>query len=694
VSGRVYQTAIEIGAKISKAFKGDAKNAADAIKNLAETTKKLQAAEKSAGAFRKLDDQLKRSKARYDIASESLRRLKDAEKAAGEVTKESTAWRKAGERELASASREFDRATKAAEKHAEVLREAGVDTRKIADEEFRLARALAATQQKHETLKRYETARERLFGARKEKTPLVQKAGEQVRGIANNVLFLGTAATGAGAIMAGLALKTLKAADEIGDTADKLKIGSTALQELRYGAQQSGAEVGALDKAIAKMAVNIGAHKLAKGKNKDGLTSVGGFQMFAPPSNDNAAAADPFKQIGLKAKELAKLKPDEQLKQIADGLAKLKTHAEKAAAAQAIFGKGAGEVLPFLEEGSAGIDKLSKAAHKYGGVLSEETVRAADEADKAMRDAEMAVGGLTATLGGALLPTITKTFKEFSVWVSSNREQIKKWAESVAKWIETKGLPAIKSIAAEVQSFAGKVISLVQGAAKLTGGFSNLAFIVAGLRLAPLALTMGKIGVETYKAAAALFRYAAASQAAKAAGMGGGGAPAVAGKAMGLAATASMLIGAATIGYAIGTALDQYFGLSDKLSSGFGKLTGQKEKLQAIEDAGASLNKTQLLRKSSDQRFAKFANKALISSYEKSGLSPEEAAYAAEHGGALPPKLRTGGGGGRVHVAPVINIHPKASRDDVAKGMDHAKQKTLEEFDRREAHRKRVSFGQ
>jgi hypothetical protein len=692
---RIYETAIRIGAAITKSFAGDAKNAADAIKKVSEATKQLKAAEKAAASFKKLDDEVSRAKAKYDTASAALRRLEEAERAAGGATKESTKWRRAGERAVAASAKAFDRATQAQQKSAEVLRKLGVDTSKLASEQDRLTRALAATERQEKALTRYEAARERLFGARS-KTPLVQKAGEQLRGVANDALLLGTAAGGAAAAMAGLVLKTLKAGDEIGDTADKLGIAATALQELRYGAAQSGAEVGALDKALAKMAVNIGKHKISKGKGA-GAFAIPGFESLASANDNAAGAVDPFKQIGLKAKDLAALKPEEQLKKIADGLAKLKTHADQAAIAQEIFGKGVTDILPFLAEGSNGIDRLAKDAHKYGGVLSEEAIRNADLADKAMRDAEMAFAGLTTTLSADLLPVATKVFREFSEWVSSNRGEIKKWAETAAKWIETKGIPAFKNITTEITSFGGKVLWLVSGAAKLTGGFGNLAIVVSGLRLAPLAVTLGKIAYQGGKAALSLVRYAAASKAAKAAGMVGPGgfgpaAATAAGNAIGLAAKASLVLGAAAIGYEIGKALDDYFGLSDKLASGFGKLTGQDKLAKATEEAAAAKNKLELTRKTSDERYAQFAKNALIGSYEKSGLTHDQAVYAADHGGALPPSPRTGGRGHGAHVAPVIHIHDARTRDDVAKGMDRAKQQALDAYDRRAAHRKRVSF--
>lgn len=518
MSSRVYESIIKVGATISKAFSTDTKNAAESLKKLSEQTKKLKDAEKAAASYKKLDDAVSKSKAKYDQASAALHRLQAAERAAGESTKESTKWRKAGERAVAKAAREMDRATKSAEKNAKALREMGVDTAKLAKEQERLAKTLAATERQEKSLERFEKSRERLFGKKREHEPLFKKAGEQVKGIGESVLHLAEGALVAGEAMHLLVDHTIHAGSEIGETAEKLGIGAKALQELRYGASQSGAEVGSLDIALRRMAVSVGHFKAKKGKG--GALEIPGLQSLDKSAAENAAAVNPFKTIGLDAKKLALLKPEEQIKKIADGLSKLKTHSDRAAAAQLIFGKGAAEILPFLAEGSEGIEKLAKNANKYGGVLSGDTVAASIAAEKASKDMNLALGGLTNTLGAALLPVATRTFKEISEWVSKNRADIGKWAQSTAAWVENKAIPAILKFGAEIKALGAKVIGLVSGAANLVGGFHNLAVIVAAMRFAPLIKTLGQIAVKGVDAAAALFKLAAANKAANAVGAG------------------------------------------------------------------------------------------------------------------------------------------------------------------------------
>jgi hypothetical protein len=623
--GRIYETAIRIAASITKSFGPETSKAAKAMTALNAATAA--------------------AKKKYDAASEGLRRLEAAEKSAGGATKESTKWRKAGERAVASAAREMDRATKAAERNAAALRK--LDSAKM------------------------RAVKERLFGKPGTPTPLVPKLGQQLGSIAREALYLSTASLTAGAAVGALVLKTLKAGDEIGDTADKLGIGAEKLQELRYGAAQSGAEVGALDSALDKLAKNVGKFASAKGKSKGGGGfAIAGMQLLNTGGEGagGGAEVDPFKKLGLNAKALAALAPEEKLKKIADAMQKLKTHDERAAVGAAIFGKGIKEILPFLEEGSAGIDRLSKDAHKYGGVLSAEAIKNADLADKAMRDAEMAFGGVTNTLGAELLPTVTRVFREFSGWVASNRTQIKAWAENAAKWIETKGIPAFKHIAGEVKSFAEKMLYLVEGAAKLTGGFDNLALVLVGLRLAPVAVTLGQIAANGFQAAAAIAKYAAAQAAANAAGGASGGAAAAGG------GIVSTLIKTGAKGGAIGLA-----GLAGLAVGGLYGYALDKGSSYIEDKTGRNLNP--FTRVSGNDLKAKTA--------EINDLKTKRDAVRAARA-----KAAAGGAAAGAVFSPTFHIGEGLTREAVAAGLDQAKKLGLDAYDKRAKNQRRVSFGE
>jgi hypothetical protein len=655
---RVYESVIKIGASISKAFRGDALGAAGALKQLAASTKQLQAAEKAAAAYKKLGATVASSKARYDQASEALKRLEAAERAAGGATKESTAWRKAGEKEVAKAAKEFDRATKAAEKHADALRKLGIETSRLESGQRRLAAA-----------SKFGAARERLFGARKDAdpVPLLSKARGQIGGLASQAMMLGTAAAGAGVAMAGLVAKAIHTGDEIGDTAEKLGIGAKALQELRYGAKQSGAETEDLDKSLGKMLVTIGRFKAAKAKGGGGAAAIPGMQMLGTGGSEDKGGggeSDPFKRIGLNAKQLASMKPDDQIRKIAEGLRKLKTHADQAAVAQAIFGKSGVAMLPMLKKGAAGIDELAKKANKFGGVMSDDAVKAAGEADEAFNDMQMAVTGAATTLGSALLPTATRVFGEVSRWVAANRGQIQQWASTAATWIETKAIPAFLKIADMVSKFGAKALWLVEGAAKLAGGFDNLAIVVAAVRLAPLALTLGQIGVSGIKAAVAIAQFAAASMTSMAP----------------LLAAAAPLLAIAAAAGAVAVAIV-------RINDAVKELGGAGAVWQDLKDFVGRGGMDHMTRTGGGNRDLFEAQQA------ENQRNLALARSQGQLGPAMPMTGAAAAGFGNIQINPVINAG-EGARKEVSRGMDKAKAAALEAFDRRESNRRRLSYAE
>lgn len=614
MAGKIYETAIQIGAKLASTFRGQTGAAATALKQLGAESKKLTALQKAAA------------------------------------------------------------------KEAAALAKAGKDASGAVAEQKRLAAALEVTTQRMKALKDAEAARERLFGARRvDRTPLFEKVGSQARGIASDVLKLVGVGTAAGAALGALGIKALQTGDEIGDTAEKLGISAQALQELRYGAKQSGAEAGELDKALAKLAVNVG--KVASAKKKGGgpsglVGNVGEIQIFGGGAGGaKAAATDPFAHLGLSAKALAELAPEKQIALIADKIAGLKTHSEKAAVAQQIFGKGAQALLPLLNEGAKGIARLSAEGHSFGGIMSNEAVAAADQADKALKKAEAAFGGVTTTLGAALLPVITDVLGKFTRFVQDNRAKIKQWAENIATWIERKAIPAVMKIGPEIFQLAEKIGGLIEKGAKLAGGFDNLAIAVAALRFAPLAKSLAD-------ATGALITYITKTLAATAATKGlqaaqaGGGAPGAGGGGGNAAGKAGAVAAAALGGYEIGKMIDEKLNLSGKFANGLARTVDTVR--EGYQPGGISANLARVTK-----------------------LFSENATDTGSAEGRL-DRTATGISRGRSYHGPLVAFSPtyhigKGSREEVAKQLDEAHEKAkaaaLDALDAREAERKRVAYG-
>lgn len=169
------------------------------------------------------------------------------------------------------------------------------------------------------------------------------------------------AAISVGAVTA-FADQLITAADELGDTAQRVGTTAEQLQVLRLAAEDFGASAETADRALSEFNARLGK-----------------------AVSDGGAAAKSFENLGLSARKLAEAAPDEALLSAADAIARAGTQAEKTAAATELFGKAGKELVPLLSEGRKGIEDLATAYKRSGLILSNETVAAVGEAERALR---------------------------------------------------------------------------------------------------------------------------------------------------------------------------------------------------------------------------------------------------------------------------------------------------------------------
>ena len=670
MAGKIYETAIALKATISAAFKPATLDAAKAIERLAKETVKLKSAEKATEQFARLSSELSAARARVNTTSEALARLKAAETAAGGATKESAKWTAAGARELAKAERELVRASAAAGRNAAALHAAGVNTKDLAKAQEHLAHSLEAVERRTklaeavehhfgETLKK---VRERMKEMSSVEGSLAG-VKEGVKGLAETAKHAGELLLGAEGLAFGvyeLAKHTGEAGDELENTSIKLGTTTTALQLLRYAGRQADVDVAALDAGLGKLAVNLGKVLSAKKKGGGGglVGDVGGINMLGMPGAAKAGTVDPFKRLGLSAKELSAQAPEEQVKRIADGLAKLKTHAEKSAAAVQIFGKGGLAMLPLLAEGAEGIEKFYAEARASGRLLSAETIENAKKFDLSYKQVTGAFESVRNTLGAAFLPVVTRVMGEASKWIDANREKVKLWAEQAARWIEGTAIPAIVKVGPKLWELAEKAGRLLGWAADHATG---LGIAIAAIRLAPLVTSFASLSVNILQAGSAMLQYAtnttSAAAAAKALATqqafgGGGGVKGLLGK-------AGLVAAAGVAGYEVGGWLDDKLGLSDRLSGLHGQLKADEADFKAKEAARIARNP---------------------------GGAPRL-------GSMMIGAVSSGRTGAAFTYAPVINVGD-GSKKEIATQLDEghrrAKKAALDAVDERDRHRRRV----
>ncbi len=539
MAGRIFETAIKLQAILGPGFRAVTGAAAGELDKVTKKVERLKKTEESVGNLSALNKALEETRAKHAAAAAAALKMAKEQLAAGKRTAEEAEALKNANAAAKAAERDMLRVEKASKKTAEALKKAGIETHDLAGEQQKLQAELAATERRMDKMKRAGELRERLFGkGGGDKTPLVQKFRGQVGSLVGDAARVGAAGIAAGFGLLELVKRAAEAGDSIDDTAKRLNIGGEALQSLRLQAKLGGAEVGDMDNAIGKLSVNLGKVLSAQKKGGggsggggfgpiEGLTQLTGFSGGAG-GGESAAKQDPFRKIGLNVKELAALKPDEQIEQIANGMAKLKTHEERAAAGAAIFGKGAIKILPVLEQGGAALRKYREEGVRTGQFMSVDAIKAAGDLQDSL-DAlkSKGVNILANALSGKLLPAVNDAVGKISKWLADNQDKIKRWADTTALWLTTKAIPAIKDAGRWFVDTGGKIVEMVDKAAKLTGGFGNLAIALAAVRAAPLVATSLQIVGVLGKMALAVTGYGDAVAAAKvkqdafAAGIGG-----------------------------------------------------------------------------------------------------------------------------------------------------------------------------
>jgi hypothetical protein len=179
----------------------------------------------------------------------------------------------------------------------------------------------------------------------------------------------------------GESLKTQQAAVR---TAAALHVHVDTLEGLEAAGKRAGIGTDELSEALAKT-----NHAIGEAASKGG------------------EGADALKKLGLSAKTLASESLDKGIGQIADALKNIKNPAEQAAAAGGIFGERLGpKLLPLLNQGSAGIAKITEEAKKAGVALDDVDAGKLAAAQASLDEVGEHFEGLKNQLTIALAPAI------------------------------------------------------------------------------------------------------------------------------------------------------------------------------------------------------------------------------------------------------------------------------------------------
>jgi len=243
---------------------------------------------------------------------------------------------------------------------------------------------------------------------------------------------------------------TATAGDEIVHLAEKAGTSVEAISSLAYAARR--AEVGAdsLAMAVKKMQVNI-----------------------STAAHGGKEAAEVFARLGLSIAELSHMRAEDQFRQIADRIAKIKNPTERAAVAVKIFGRNGTELMPLLLQGADGIAKWEARARALGLVMGSEAAEGAHRFSQLLGDLHDVILSGVRVIGGALIPYLDGLVNRIVEVLVSVRQWIKEHRGLAIVLLQVSGAVVGAGLAMTLLSaILGRIaggIGLVLGAVRILG---------------------------------------------------------------------------------------------------------------------------------------------------------------------------------------------------------------------------------
>lgn len=210
------------------------------------------------------------------------------------------------------------------------------------------------------------------------------KLGDESNRVKGLLAGLGVSLSVAG--FAAMIKHAIDAADQINKLSQKIGISVEALSTLRFAAQLSDVSLETLQKGIKGLSQII----------TEANTGVGdGAQVFDALG------------ISVRNADGSMKSTDEVLLKVADVFANLEDGAVKTALAVKLFGKSGMDMIPFLNQGAAGISQLTAEAERLGLKLTTETARSAESFNDNLTALKASSSSLGIALARDFLPELT-----------------------------------------------------------------------------------------------------------------------------------------------------------------------------------------------------------------------------------------------------------------------------------------------
>ena len=293
---------------------------------------------------------------------------------------------------------------------------------------------------------------------------------------------ISTAAGGALAGIAGLAYKSVQAADDLNTLAKQTGISTAELQKMQYASDLIDVSVDSITGAMTKMKKNM-----------------------ASTSKDTQAA---FQKIGVSVQD-----SNGQLRdattvfyEVLEGLSHVANETERDTLAMQLFGRSADELAGIVDDGGAALRELGLEAEQLGLIMDQQTLDSLNNVNDAVDKLKAKANGELAQSGAkameAMMPVFEKVLDAMSKALdyigSLDEDQIKMLATLLAVTAAispvAKGISNVTGLISKLTGEGGAVPKAIEICGKLTG--TVLPKVVSALKVFPgLGLTAAIIAL-------------------------------------------------------------------------------------------------------------------------------------------------------------------------------------------------------
>ncbi|WP_163830717.1 phage tail tape measure protein [Spartinivicinus ruber] len=262
----------------------------------------------------------------------------------------------------------------------------------------------------------------------------------------------GGLAGAAGGLLA-MVKSTADRGDPIAKHAAKLGFTVEGLQEYQYAAERSGVSTAQFNTASQRMVRRVSEAAAGIGKTGKAL-----------------------KELGLDAKWLNSLKPEEQFEQISEAMKHIPNKADRVRLAMKLFDTEGVGLVNMLNGGKAGLEALRKDARATGNIISKEDAKNAEDFQDAFLDFKQIIGSVSKSFGAKFMPLVTRMMIKFKAFHEKYGARFNQLLIHMADSLVNVGR-FMWNLGSMVITVAGKINHFIE----TTIGWKNIAAVVAAL---------------------------------------------------------------------------------------------------------------------------------------------------------------------------------------------------------------------